>query len=138
MHFGPPDEELRKVFEAGGKVMASMLHATRPGHTFRQVLQANEQAYAEAGYADEWQRHLQGGPILTGERITLLRNLPDAAIKSGMALAYNPTCRGSKHEDTFIVTADGIEILTPCLNWPTRTYVIEGKEYTVPDLKIVE
>lgn len=138
IHFGPPDEELEKVFEAGGHVMASMLHATRPGNTFRQVLQANEAAYAAGGYPDEWQRHLQGGPILTGERITLLRSLPDAVIKAGMALAYNPTCQGSKHEDTFIVTSDGLEILTPCITWPTRTYTIDGKEYRVPDLKVVE
>lgn len=138
MHFGPPDDELAKVFAAGGKVMASMLHATRPGNTFRQVLQANEEAYAAEGYSGEWQRHLQGGPILTGERITLLRNLPDAEIKLGMALAYNPTCQGSKHEDTFLVTEEGLEILTPCISWPTRRYVIDGKEYEVPDLKIVE
>ena len=55
-----------------------------------------------------------------------------------MALAYNPTCNGSKHEDTFIVTDEGLEILTPCIDWPTRTYVIDGKEYAVPDLKVVE
>ncbi len=138
MHFGPPDEEFHKVFVANGNVMASMLHVTRPGNTFRQVLQANEEGYAAAGHPDEWQRHLQGGPILTAERITLLRDLPDAVIKSGMALAYNPSCKGSKHEDTFIVFADRLEILTPCIDWPTRKYVIDGKEYYVPDLKIVD
>ncbi len=138
LHFGKPDEELLRVYDVGAKVMAAMLHATRPGNTFRQVLQANERAYAEGGYLNEWQKHLQGGPILTAERITLLRKLPDAVIRPGMAMAYNPTCRGSKHEDTFIVGEDGIEILTPCIRWPTRRVEIEGKEYFVPDLKVIE
>ena len=138
IHFGEPDAELDRVFRVGGRVMAAMLHVTRPGNTFSQVLKANEESYADGGYPQEWQRHLQGGPILTGERVTLLRNVPDAVIKSGMALAYNPTCNGSKHEDTFIVMDDGYEILTPCIEWPKRSFVVDGKEYEVPDLKIIK
>lgn len=137
LYLGEPGADLRRVFDVGGRVMASMLHVTRPGNTFSQVLKANEEAYAEGGFPLEWQRHLQGGPILTGERVTLLRTLPDGVIRSGMTLAYNPTCKGSKHEDTFLVTDAGLEMLTPCIRWPTRRYEIDGRTYDVPDLKIV-
>jgi len=33
---------------------------------------------------------------------------------------------------------DGYEILTPCIEWPKRSFVVDGKEYEVPDLKIIK
>ncbi len=137
MHFGEPDEELKRVYKVGAQVMAAMLNATKVGNRFQDVLDANVKAYADGGYPDEWQRHLQGGPILTAERIVLLRHEPEIRFTNGMALAYNPTCNGSKHEDTFLVTDQGIEMLTPCIRWPTKTVRIDGKEYRVPDLKVI-
>jgi hypothetical protein len=38
-----------------------------------------------------------------------------------MAYAWNPTVQGSKSEDTYLVTADGVENLTATGDWPTRS-----------------
>jgi antitoxin VapB len=137
LYFGEPSQELLEKFEVSGKVLAAMQSATQVGSTYRDVLDVNEKAYADGGYDDEWQKHVQGGPILTKGRVCHLRDQPDALIANRTVFAFNPTCAGSKHEDTFLLTRKGIEILTPCIRWPKRKHEVGGKVFTVAGLKIV-
>lgn len=61
VHFGRLPDELRGIARAVARMDATFLDATRPGRTLGDVFRAVQAAYAEAGYADEWRLHHQGG-----------------------------------------------------------------------------
>lgn len=101
-------------------VEAAYLAATRPGATLAEAFAAGSAAYAHAGFdAGEWRRHHQGGaagyagrdPRATAEARDLVQ--PDHAF------AWNPTAPGAKVEDTVLVGAAGVEVLTADPRWPS-------------------
>jgi hypothetical protein len=48
-----------------------------------------------------------------------------------MAYAWNPTVQGTKSEGTVLVTDDGIERLTPPVDWPTQEAEAVGYDLTL-------
>ena len=95
-----------------------MLAASQPGATLGEVFAAAQGAYAAAGRPDEWRLHHQGGPI--GYEPRELRATPGstAPLEDGQMVAWNPTIRGAKFEETALVTAAGCEVLTSTGAWP--------------------
>lgn len=120
VHFGPLPDELQRKQQACAAIDAAIIAASRPGYTLGALFDALRAAYAEAGYADEWRLHHQGGVAgyeprellaLPGERFTL---------EAGMVCAWNPSISGVKSEDTVLVrAASAPEVLTTVTNWPT-------------------
>jgi Xaa-Pro dipeptidase len=111
--FGPPPEELAQLVTACAKVDAAFLASSRPGATLGEVFAVGAAAYAEQGFADQWRRHHQGG--LTGYRGREVFATPGepASIPSAAAVAWNPSIAGgAKSEDTTLVTADAVEVIT--------------------------
>ncbi len=62
IHYGPLPSELKQKAEAVAYIDAAMITATRPEKNINAVFQATQDAYAQVGFADEWQLHHQGGP----------------------------------------------------------------------------
>jgi antitoxin VapB len=111
--FGPPPDELERVVQAAAEVDAAVLGASRPGATLGELFAVLERAYAEQGFPEEWRRHHQGG--LTGYRGREAFAGPGSptVLPEVSAVAWNPSVtRGGKSEDTALVTAEGVEILT--------------------------
>jgi Metallopeptidase family M24 len=109
-----------------GLVEAAMLDATTPGAELREVLAAAQRAYVDNGFLeDEWLGHHQGGA--TGYATRDPRATPTArdTVAISQPFAWNPTAPGAKCEDTVLVAADGIELLTADERWPTS--VVEGR-----------
>ena len=101
-----------------------MIDATRPGRTWRAALEAGQAAYASLGMPDEWRQHVQGGPIgyLSREYDVVPGTAGAAtAVPPGAAFAWNPTVRGGKSEDTFVVTPDGARPVSNTAEWPALT-----------------
>lgn len=139
VHFGAPEGTLAKAWKDGPEVMAAMWAASRPGKTLGDAVKAAQGAYARIGFPDEWQQHHQGGLILTKERLDLVKPGDATRIVPGMVLAWNPTVRGAKFEDTVLVKGDGtLENLTPCLKWPAVSIEKDGQTYRVPGLLVRE
>ena len=111
VHFEPPDEELSAKLEACQRILARMREATRPGRTLGDVFDDCRTFYAEAGFPDGWRDHHQGG--LTGYRSREAIATPGGAltIAAGQAFAWNPSLPGAKAEETFVLTADGPELI---------------------------
>jgi Xaa-Pro dipeptidase len=121
---GEPAGELAAKHRAACAVEAAMIEATRPGQTWQQALDAGRTAYAAAGFPDEWREHVQGGPIAYLSRefdVVPGTASAQAVIRSGDAFAWNPTVRGGKSEDTFIVTAGHASPVSNTPDWPTLT-----------------
>jgi len=102
-----PGPDLARRIEAVGGVQSAMHAATRPGATFGDVVAVARSAYVDAGFADEWRDHHQGGSIGYQARERVAMPGDTTVIEAGMALAWNPSIAGTKAEDT-IVMVDGV------------------------------
>lgn len=101
-------------------VEAAIFDATVVGNAFSDPINAAITAYPANGFdVDEWTHHHQGGP--TGY---LPRDWPATAtttrlIAALQPIAWNPTGKGFKVEDTILASPSGIEILSVDSEWPT-------------------
>jgi len=111
VHFEPPSAELAAKLEACQGILARLRAATTPGRTLGDVFADCQAFYAEAGFADGWRHHHQGG--LTGYRSREAIATPGYALEiaAGQAFAWNPSLPGAKAEETFVLTAAGPEVL---------------------------
>lgn len=112
LEFEEPDAELARRLGACEEILARMRdEATKPGRTVAEAFADCQRFYAEAGFPDEWRLHHQGG--LTGYRSRELIATPrtDYLIEPGQAFAWNPSIRGAKAEDTFVLTETGPEVV---------------------------
>ena len=132
LHFGALPAELRRRADATAQVDATYLLRTRPGATLGAIFQAGVDAYAAAGYADEWKLHHQGGTAAFNGREYL--GLPDSTdtVAVGQAYAWNPSIAGTKSEDTFIVGAEANELLTNIDGWPSIECTVDGATVSRP------
>jgi Xaa-Pro aminopeptidase len=135
--FGPIGSDLRRRHEAVCKIDAAMIGHTRPGRTLGEVFAVARQAYAEAGFPDEWKRHHQGGP--TGYLAREAKASPDnpTEVLSNQAFAWNPSIAGTKSEDTILVGPGGTEILTATGQWPATSYPAGGRDWERPNILAV-
>jgi Xaa-Pro aminopeptidase len=111
--FGPPPRGLVDLVRASAEVDAAMLARSRPGTTTGAVLETAARAYEAHGFPDEWRRHHQGG--ITGYRGREVFAVPgeETRLPEACAVAWNPSITGGgKSEDTAVVTADGLEVVT--------------------------
>lgn len=119
---GQPDPELVARHEAACAVEAAMITATRPGWRWGDVLRTGQAAYRYAGFDGEWREHVQGGPIgYLSREFDVVPGTPGAAsvIEPGAAFAWNPTVRGAKSEDTFVVGRSEAPVsVTNTADWP--------------------
>jgi antitoxin VapB len=118
VHFGPLPDEVRRKAEAVAAVDAAYIAATRPGATLGEIFRCGQRAYADAGFADEWRFHHQGGAAGYEPREYL--GTPDSTevVAAGQAFAWNPSIAGTKSEDTILVGEAGNEVLTAMDGWP--------------------
>ncbi len=112
VHFGPPDEELRRRHRAVTAIDAVFIAATRPGAVAGDICRAGIAAYAAHGFPEEWKRLHQGGA--TGYAGRDYRATPESphVIRDRQAFAWNPSIAGTKSEDTILALESGAEVLT--------------------------
>ena len=111
VHFEPPDAELAAKLEACQGMLARLRDATEAGRTLGDVFDDCRRFYADAGFPDAWRDHHQGG--ITGYRSREVIAAPGAGqqITTGQAFAWNPSLPGAKAEETFVLTADGADVI---------------------------
>jgi Xaa-Pro dipeptidase len=108
-----PDPELARRLRACDEILARMRdEATRPGRTLAEAFAACRGFYADAGFPDEWRLHHQGGLTGYGSRELIATPSSEHVIEPGQAFAWNPSVKGAKAEETFVLTARGPEIVT--------------------------
>ncbi len=123
-HVGPPPDDLLRRWEAAASVDAEMIARSQPGARAGDILAAAQQTYARLGFAEEWERHHQGG--LAGYASREWRAVPGGSqtLRAGQLVAWNPSVAGAKSEDTALVPEEGQtpRILTSTGDWPTRAF----------------
>ncbi len=120
VYFGKITSAFESEYRDLLSVEAAMLNASEVGQPFSAPILAATQAYGANNFDQfEWHKHHQGGP--TGY---LPRDWPanvgsTRLIADSQPIAWNPTGKGWKVEDTFISSARGPELLSVDPSWPT-------------------
>ena len=131
--FGPLDQEAISGYESIFKVEAAMFDATVVGKPFSDPINAAIAAYPLNGFdKDEWQNHHQGGPTGFLPRDWPANQGTTRLIGQNQPIAWNPTGKGWKAEDTILATNSGVELLTNDPEWPsfevngrTRPFILQ-------------
>lgn len=111
--FEEPDPETAGRQRACDEVLRRMREeATRPGTTLAEAFAACQAFYAEAGFPEGWRDHHQGGLTGYASREVVANPAARVEIKANQAFAWNPSLSGAKAEETFVLRADGPEVLT--------------------------
>ncbi|MEP7074178.1 MAG: M24 family metallopeptidase [Acidobacteriota bacterium] len=131
---GRVPDELNARTEAAAYVYTKMLEATRPRLTGADVYRTAASAYAERGFADEIERHHQGGAAGYRTRDWVAHPASEDIVTANQAFAWNPSITGTKVEETCIVTERGIEIITASPDFPQILNVVNGREYLSPGI----
>jgi antitoxin VapB len=132
--FGRPDGELERRHAAVLRVDAHYLVRSRPGRSLGEIVDGAVSRYAEEGFPAEWKLHHQGG--LTGYAGREIFGAPgvDHRLRANQAVAWNPSITSVKSEDTALVTADGVDVLTTSGAWPQVNVRVEGEAVQRPAL----
>jgi Xaa-Pro aminopeptidase len=115
----PPEQIALMTIEATG------LAAVVPGNSLSAVYHAFAQAYQHAGHPEAIGEHHQGG--ITGylAREIVATAATATELETGMAVAFNPSLKGIKIEDTFLIGPHGLENLTYDPDWPAMN--VQGR-----------
>ena len=118
--FGEVTDSMTNEYTSIYTVEAALLDATVVGKPFSDPINAAIAAYPANGFdADEWTKHHQGGPTGFLPRDWPANQSSTRLIAQNQPIAWNPTGKGWKAEDTILATSSGVEILTNDPAWPT-------------------
>lgn len=134
---GEIEVDLRKRTDAVAQVHAQMMHATCSGATGKEIFAVTEKAYLDAGFPKEELKHHQGGACGYKTRDWVAHSQSQEQVILNQAFAWNPSITGTKSEETFIVTENGIEVITASPNFPMISNFIDGIEYKTPDILVI-
>lgn len=134
VHRGQLNQELQQKHRAVATVDASIIANTVAGRSFSDLMILHKQAYADAGYPDEWKLHHQGGLAGFQSREQLLLPGEKMTVKTGQMYAWNPSIAGTKSEDTILVQATANEIITHTGNFPTMSIQCQNQVIARPDI----
>ena len=117
--FGDLPEQDYNSYIALLGVEAALFDATKVGSAFSEPLHAAIAAYPANGFdSDEWTHHHQGGPTGYLPRDWPATTSSTRTIAKHQPIAWNPTGKGWKAEDTILTSHQGIEILSVDSTWP--------------------
>jgi Xaa-Pro dipeptidase len=111
--FEKPSRETARQQQACDAVLQRMREeATRPGRTLAEALSDCRSFYADEGFPDGWRDNHQGGMTGYASREVVATPQTRQGIEVGQAFAWNPSLRGAKAEETFILTENGTEAIS--------------------------
>jgi Xaa-Pro aminopeptidase len=123
--FGDVPDLLQERLARVLRIEEAMLDATRSGVATNAVLQAARSAYEREGERDAWLDHHQGGPAGYAPREWLATPDETRLLRTGMAVAWNPSLPFAKSEDSFWIEEEGLVNLTWDDRWPST--VVGGR-----------
>jgi Xaa-Pro dipeptidase len=136
VYFGDIPKDIIKRQEAVNYVEAVYCSNSKPGVSLKEVFQAGKKAYKDAGYADEWKNHTQGGVIGYKPREIVATDLSDYKLKNNNLLSWNPTVAGAKAEDIYVIDGEKTQQLSIDERWPYMEISVGNMKFKKP--KIME
>jgi len=133
----PMDADLRRRHDAVCRVDATAMCGTRVGRPLREIFEEMVSAYANVGFADEWQHHHQGGSTGYQPRDVIVGPAATACVQESQLFAWNPSIAGTKSEDTILATSTSFRCLTTSgSDWPSLEVELDGEIVSRPDILV--
>lgn len=129
IHIGDIPAGLHRRTQSAAFVNASLYAATIVGTKASSLYQTARDAYSANDFADEIDKHHQGGACGYKTREWVAHPDNSETVREDQAFAWNPSITGTKIEDTGLVTDNGFEVITSTAGFPTVATVIGGSEY---------
>jgi antitoxin VapB len=130
-------DDVRKRTDAVAKVHAQIMHASRVDATGKKIFEVIKSAYSDVGFQSEETKHHQGGAAGYKTRDWVAHSDSNEQVHLNQAFAFNPSIAGTKSEETFLVTENGIEVITASPDFPKIETVIDGSRYLTPDILVI-
>lgn len=134
---GDVPSKLLERTEAAARINARIYSATLPGAVGSDLFKILADAYAASGFANEINLHHQGGAAGYRTRDWTAHPKSSEVVQPNQAFAWNPSITGTKVEETCIVTANGVEVITASPDFPEISTVADGKEYFSPGILVI-
>ncbi|MDR1708323.1 MAG: peptidase M24 [Candidatus Accumulibacter sp.] len=134
VNFEPVSDALRRQYRANQFIDVTYMANSIPGESYQRPLLAGKAAYEELGYAAEFDKHHQGGPIGYAGRDYRVDFTVKGVIQNHQAFCWNPSITGTKSEDTVIVSQNGIEPITRPIIFPKVDIEAGGVTLVRPDI----
>ncbi|MDZ8226996.1 M24 family metallopeptidase [Nostoc sp. ChiVER01] len=129
--FGKLSDEQAELHSHVREIEAVVLNLCQSGTSLDAVYNALAQAYEQHGFPNAIREHHQGGTTGYLAREIVANPSTTDTLAEGIAVAWNPSLRGAKIEDTFVILKDGkLENLTFDPNFPNVE--VEGRLRSVP------
>jgi Xaa-Pro aminopeptidase len=117
MFMGEPSDRQKKLFEAMIAAQSAALKAAEPGVRCAVLDEASKSAFKDHGFLDLVRHHTGHGLGMEGHERPFLDIGSEDVLQPGMIFSCEPGIYerglgGFRHSDTFVVTEDGIEVLT--------------------------
>jgi Xaa-Pro aminopeptidase len=132
--FGAIPDDFVKDHNAVCRVSASYLASTWPDAVPREILLAGRRIYLISGYEHEWLLGPQG--FVTGRSPVELNMTPqtEELFQAGWSVTWNAVAGAAASCDTFLITDQGPQVMTPPESWPLKRIRIQGAEFVRPDI----
>ena len=131
---GDIPSDLQRRTESTAAVNAALYSSTVAGAAGSELYAIAANAYAEQGFADEINKHHQGGACGYRTRDWVAHPTSGDIVHNQQAFAWNPSITGTKTEETGILTDNGFEIITATPGFPKISTNIAGREYLSPGI----
>lgn len=135
---GAPPQELEKSHELATIVQATGIYFSQPGWAIADTWNRVVRIYEKYGIPDEWRTAEQAE--LIGYRSHERSFVPGDPyqLEQGHLIHWHPSVRSSCVGDTFLITADAIENLTPMESWPAISVKVKGHRIDRPGILVRE
>jgi Xaa-Pro dipeptidase len=134
VQFGGVPADIRRRYEANVTIDCTMMACTVPGRPVKEAFLKGVEAYAQAGFPEEYTRHHQGGAIGYVGRDYKVDFNTEETVRENQAFAWNPSIAGSKSEDTMIATGKGPVLLSAPVIFPAMKRDVAGHAFARPDI----
>jgi Xaa-Pro aminopeptidase len=131
---GKVSDRLSEKTAAAAYVNAHLWSSTQPGISGAELYNVAARAYAECGFADEINKHHQGGACGYRTREWVAHPKSKERVAINQAFAWNPSITGTKVEETAILTEEGIQTITGSPDFPMIATKVNGREYRSPGI----
>jgi antitoxin VapB len=131
---GDVPDDLQRKTAAAAYVNACLAAATTPGLSGAELYAIAAEAYHAKGFADEINKHHQGGAAGYKTREWVAHPKNSEIVQQNQAFAWNPSITGTKVEETIIVTASGVDVITASPDFPSIETVVDGRSYFSPGI----
>jgi Xaa-Pro aminopeptidase len=134
--FGPLDRDHKAHHSLATMVDATCIFFSRPGEPVPEVFRRARRIYEKFDHPHEWTLDYQGNVLGYSPREILLRPDSTFVLEPDMALAWSPSVRAARTEDTVVIDSRGYEVVTASQDWPQIDVAVKG--FVIPRPAVLE